>query len=164
MDLVLLGDVDLMAQVMRCTLDEQLGLAVREVLNGWSVAYARSGQVLAREGGAGLRPILKLARDLAARESAEFPAEAAPCALADKVLGLAAFRLGSLLGAKKMWGELASELAVVEGRRRGIEVRYHRVVPAIMNQKRDDLCPMERLAYLSRDDFEFFRAVSAMIR
>jgi hypothetical protein len=136
-------------------LEEDLRLAVREIQDGWSAAFARNGLVLGREQGKGLRPALKLVANLE-RGSA--------CAFADKVLGLAAFRLGCLLGAGVMWGELASELAAAEGRRRGIEVRYHRLVPAIMNLRRDGLCPMEDLAFRSKDDTGFLREVSLVIR
>ena len=69
-----------------------------------------------------------------------------PCVLADKVLGLAAFRLASLLGARAVYGELVSRLAVQEAGRRGIPIVWHRLVPTIMNARLDGLCPMEHLA------------------
>ncbi len=138
-------------------LERDLRLVVREVQGGWSAAFARAGAVLGREQGRGLRPALRLVQDVAFER-------VGPCAFADKVLGLAAFRLGRLLGARVMWGEMASELAVAEGRRRGVEVRYHRLVPAIMNVRKDGLCPMEELAFRSKDDSAFLREVSAVIR
>ena len=138
----------------RC-LEQDLRLAVKEVQAGWSAAIVRKGVLLGRERGRGVRPALTLVRD---------HGEQHPFVLADKVLGLAAFRLGCLLGAKAMWGELASVLAVAEGRRRGIEVRYHRLVPAIMNDKRDGLCPMEQLAFRAHSDEEFLLALTERLR
>jgi hypothetical protein len=136
-------------------LEEDLRLAVREVRDGWSAAFTRAGSVLGREQGRGLRPALTLVRDCRITRS---------CAFADKVLGLAAFRLGRLLGARMMWGDLASALAVQEGRRSGIEVRYHRLAPAILSLRKERLCPMEDLAFRSKDDWGFLREACMIIR
>ena len=80
-------------------------------------------------------------------------------AFADKVVGLAAFRLAYMLGARVMWGELTSSLAVAEARKRGVTLEYDRLVPAIMNMSQDDLCPMERMASQAAGDLQFYRQI-----
>jgi len=142
-------------RIVSTVIERDLEVARREILSGWDTAIVRHGVVLDREKGKGLRPALQMAR----RRK-----DAGPCAFADKVLGLAAFRLGKAMGATVMWGELASSLAVREGKRCGIEVRYHRLVPAVMNVALDNLCPMERLAFLTGDDDLFFWRVDGIIR
>ncbi|MGE5580518.1 MAG: DUF1893 domain-containing protein [Bacillota bacterium] len=139
---------------MSKTIEKDLEIARREIMDGWGTAIVRHGVVLDREKGKGLRPALQMARR---REST------GPCAFADKVLGLAAFRLGRAMGATVMWGEMASSLALSEGKRSGIEVRYHLLVPAVMNAALDNLCPMERLAFLTGDDDLFFWRVDGMV-
>lgn len=141
-------------------------MAIGELQQGWSVAFVRDGTVLGREKGKGLRPALALVGKRTAHdiENGGPLRESPPCAFADKVLGLAAFRLGRLLGARVMWGEMASELAVLEGRRTGVEVRYHALIPAVMQQDMKLLCPMEHLAFLSGDDYRFYLGVTGTIR
>ncbi len=136
-------------------IERDLEIARREIMDGWGTAIVRHGVVLDHEKGKGLRPALQMARR---RQNA------GPCAFADKVLGLAAFRLGRAMGATVMWGEMASSLAVSEGKRSGIEVKYHRLVPAIMNVAMDNLCPMERLAFLTGEDDLFFTRVDGIVR
>lgn len=147
-------------------LPRDLCVAVREVQQGWSAAFVRDGVVLGREQGKGLKPALNLVRARIAGETdtGGTGRESLPCAFADKVLGLAAFRLGRLLGAQLMWGEMASELAVVEGRRAGVDVRYHLLIPAVMDQKMQSLCPMEHLAFRSGSDYRFYLDLTALIR
>lgn len=147
-------------------MDRDLSVAIRELQKGWSVAFVRNGVVLGREKGKGLRPALVLVGLRIAQEieNGGPTRESPPCAFADKVLGLAAFRLGRLLGARVMWGEMASELAVLEGRRAGIEVRYHTLVPAVMHQSMERLCPMEHLAFRSCDDYRFYLGVTSAIK
>lgn len=136
-------------------LESDLLLARKQIVLGWGTAIARQGVVVDRERGRRLRPALEMVRRRAG---------SAPCAFADKVLGLAAFRLGAVLGAKIMWGEMASSLAVREGRRRGIEVRYHVLVPAIMNATLEDLCPMEHMAFITPNDVLFVEHFNRMVQ
>lgn len=144
--------------------EADLRRALNELQNGWSAAFVSRGTVLYRERGAGLGPAFRIATEfLTGRCCPGTPAQAVPGAFADKVLGLAAFRFGCLLGARLMWGEMASSLAVEEGRRRGIVVRYHRLVPAIMNRHRDGLCPMEHLAFQSQKDYQFCYRATAIL-
>lgn len=145
-----------MERIVSKMIESDLRVVQREITEGWGTAVARNGVVLDRERGRGLRPALEMVRRLGA--------DAGPYAFADRVLGVAAFRLAWVLGARIMWGEMASSLAVAEGKRRGIEVRYHILVPAIMNATREDMCPMEHLAFCVQDDLLFFRRIDGMVR
>lgn len=111
---------------------------------------------MGRERGRRLEPALAL---LTALRGSCLERDKVLCAFADKVIGLAAFRLACLLGAEAVYGEIASSLAVDEGRRRGIPVVYHNLTPVIMNMRQDGLCPMEHLAFRSENDFEFYLAL-----
>jgi len=147
------------------SLEGDLRAAICELQQGWSAAFVRNGVVLGREQGKGIGPALKMvqARMAQDRWSRSASREAPACAFADRVLGLAAFRLGRLLGARIIWGEMASELAILEGRRLGVEVRCHRAVPAVMTYTRDGLCPMEHLAFRSESDLEFYLAAAGLV-
>ncbi|HHX27915.1 MAG: DUF1893 domain-containing protein [Bacillota bacterium] len=138
-------------------LHNDLRYAARELGEGWSVLAARSGTILAKGQGRRLKPALVLLHEL---RGSRLEGDKIACVFADKVLGLAAFRLACLLGAKAVYGEVTSRLAVQEARRRGILVAWHRLVPAVLNERQDGLCPMEHLAFKSESDFEFYRALA----
>lgn len=137
-------------------LHNDLKYAARKLGEGWSVVAVRKGMVLAKGEGRRLMPALMLLHEL---RGEDLERDQVPCVLADKVLGLAAFRLASLLGARAVYGELVSRLAVQEAGRRGIPIVWHRLVPTIMNARQDGLCPMEHLAFRAGSDFEFYRAL-----
>jgi hypothetical protein len=138
---------------------DDLELAKREIVSGASVACVARGVILDKEVGRRLLPAFKVL----CRLQGMGYANKFPIAFADKVMGLAAFRLAYLAGARIMWGEMASDLAVLEGKRRGVPVYYHRIVPAILNMSQSGLCPMEHLAFVSTNDEEFFSEMSARI-
>lgn len=131
------------------SLERDLAVARDMVLAGWSCAVAKDGVVIDSEKGRGVMPVLAIAKRLRKVEIT---------ALADRVLGLAAFKAGALMGARVMWGQMASALAVYEGYKRGIPVLFHTLVPAVLNDLGNGLCPMEHLAFLSSEDVNFERA------
>jgi hypothetical protein len=137
-------------------LHNDLRFAARKLGEGWSVLAVRRGTVLAKGEGRRLVPALTLLHEL---RGPGLDGDEIPCVFADKVLGLAAFRLACLLGARAVYGELASRLAIKEAGQRGMPVAWHRVVPAIMNAWQDGLCPMEHLAFRAGSDFEFYQAL-----
>ena len=63
-----------------------------------------------------------------------------------------------------MYKRQVSELAVIEGKRRGVHVEYGQLVPVILNAKGNGLCPMEHLAFSHDDDLEFYYDLSERIR
>ncbi len=144
---------------------DDLNIAIRQVSQGWAACLVGKGVIIDAEIGNRLAPALGILRRQRERMGGTnlVPGYAAggPFAFADKVLGLAAFRLAYLCGAREMWGTTASALALREGKRRGVPVTYHRLVPSIMNAKMDDLCPMERLSWKVSSDWEFYCALMA---
>lgn len=133
-----------------------LKYAARKLGEGWAIVAVRNGTVLGKSEGRRLMPALALLHEL---RGPELEKDQVPCVVADKVMGLAAFRLACLLGARAVYGEMVSRLAVREADRRGIPVVWHRLVPAIMNARQDGLCPMEHRAFRAGSDFEFYRAL-----
>ncbi|HOK64625.1 MAG TPA: DUF1893 domain-containing protein [Bacillota bacterium] len=136
-----------------------IDVARAELSSGWSAVLVNGGEVLDKEKGKGIKPALALVKrriyegNLEPHQLTTIDHE---LVLGDKVLGLAALKLGSLIGCGTMWGELASELAVREGKKRGIQVAYGELVPVILNASGTGLCPMERLASIYDDDLEFY--------
>lgn len=134
--------------------DPDVKLAISQIDNGWKAAVVDKGVVLYRECGERLIPALTILERM--NQTTLSPRE---CVFADSVLGLAAFRLAALMGARMMWGNITSALAVSEGDRRGIKVLYRKLVPCIMNKTGEDLCPMEKKAFQASNDVEFYMHV-----
>ncbi len=146
--------------------ERNLAIAKAEIASGWAAVLVKDGQVIDREKGKGIKPALTLVRRRFSTAQSEERALEADEGLVfgDKVLGLAALKLGYLMGCRIMWGEMVSELAVIEGKRRGVHVEYGQLVPVILNAKGNGLCPMEHLAFSHDDDLEFYYDLSERIR
>ncbi len=142
-------------------LAQDLCLAAQEVAKGWAACLVRQGVIIDAEKGSRLAPAAAILtrRRKVTQDSILLPGpvQGGPYAFADKVMGLAAFRLAYLMGARAMWAPRASQLALAEAYRRGVFLGYGQLVPAIMNAKRDDLCPMERLSTQVFTDWEFYQ-------
>jgi hypothetical protein len=142
-----------------------LDLAKRAVREGWSACLTSDGKIIDQERGNRLKPVLTiLNREMEKYGGMDglqsYAVAGGGRAFADKVVGLAAFRLAYLLGARAMWGELTSSLALEEAGKRGVTLEYDKLVPAIMNQTQDDLCPMERMASQVESDLELYRRMT----
>ncbi len=124
----------------------------RAVGRGSSAVLVCRGSVLAEETGRGIVPALKIATRVLANPHVP-PAD---LVFGDKVLGLAAFRLGALMGARFMWGETASTLAVKEAERRGVAVAFFHLTPCILSPTHNRVCLMEALAFASNSDLDFY--------
>lgn len=138
-----------------------LNLAKKAVQEGWSACLTGDGKIIDQERGNRLKPVLAILNRELDRYGGMDGLQSGVLAgghraFADKVIGLAAFRLAYLLGARAMWGELTSSLALEEAGKRGVTLEYDSLVPAIMNQTQDDLCPMERMASQAESDLEFY--------
>ena len=145
--------------------ERNLAIAKAEIVSGWAAVLVKDGQVIDREKGKGIKPALTLVRRRFSTAGEERALEADEgLVFGDKVLGLAALKLGYLMGCRIMWGEMVSELAVIEGKRRGVHVEYGQLVPVILNAKGNGLCPMEHLAFSHDDDLEFYYDLSERIR
>ncbi len=149
-------------------LQQDLVLASREVARGWAACLVRQGVIIDAEKGSRLAPasaiLMRQRKATGDRILLPGPVTGGPYAFADRVMGLAAFRLAYLLGARAMWAPRASELALAEANKRGVYLGFVHLVPAIMNAKKDDLCPMERLSTQVSSDWEFYERMQDFLR
>lgn len=112
-----------------------LSAARRMLETGFSAVLVKNGRILASEKGEGVKPLL-----LACRASG---ADARGSSLADKVVGVAAARVGIDVGVRAVYGHLVSEGAARELQDEGIVAQWGRLVPFILNRAGDGQCPME---------------------
>jgi hypothetical protein len=75
----------------------------------------------------------------------------------DRVVGNAAALLLSRVSCREVYSPLGSQLAGETLRRAGISYHFTETVPLIQNQRREDICPMEKLS-LGKDPEEFYQA------
>jgi hypothetical protein len=75
----------------------------------------------------------------------------------DRVVGNAAALLLSRISCHEVYSPLGSQSAGETLRGHGISYHFTETVPLIQNQRRDDMCPMERLS-LGKDPEEFYQA------
>ena len=83
-------------------------------------------------------------------------------AIYDKVMGNAAALLSVIVKAGEVCSPLGSELAVKTLERYGIKYRLVTLVPFIMRDDGQDLCPMEQLS-IGKSPEEFFQIMKARI-
>lgn len=95
-----------------------------------------AGRVQAPKSGHGVSPLLSF--------YTQSPALMENAIVVDKVIGRAAAAIVICGKARAVFGELMSEDGAEFLRQHGIAVGYARMVPRILNQKRDGLCPLER--------------------
>lgn len=128
-----------------------LEVAKQQIDSGWASVLVADGKVLDREKGRGIRPALLILERIGQNDG-RYP----NLVFGDRVLGLAAFRLGALLGAKAMWGALVSQPVLAEAAARGIAVHGREFVPSILSRTGDGLCPMEQLSATCESDAQFY--------
>lgn len=104
---------------------------------GASVVAVLGGRVIGQAVGEGLRPLLQLIDAGQVQPG---------CAVADRVVGLAAAKLMTAAGVAAVYAPLGSLLAVDWLRAAGVGHEFDQVVPAILRRDRQGECPMERLA------------------
>jgi hypothetical protein len=107
-----------------------------------SVVAVGGGRVRGVAHGDGLRPLLQLLD-----EGAVVPG----CAVADRVVGLAAAKLLATAGVGAVWSPLGSALADEWLTRAEILLELERCVPAILRKDRQGECPMEQMARTTDD-------------
>ncbi|HHT84402.1 MAG: DUF1893 domain-containing protein [Bacillota bacterium] len=125
--------------------------AKQQIDSGWSSVLVADGKVLDREKGSGIKPALLILQRMG-QTARQHP----NLVFGDRVLGLAAFRLGVLMRARAMWGGLVSQPVLAEAAARGIQVDGREFVPSILNRTGDGLCPMERLSASCDSDAGFY--------
>lgn len=78
----------------------------------------------------------------------------------DKVVGRAAALLLSYAKVSSVYVEVASEGALEHLAKAGIRTDAEQVVPAILNEQKNDVCLMEKLSREYSDGREFLKALS----
>jgi len=64
----------------------------------------------------------------------------------DKIVGQGVALLAAYLKTKEVYGKTGSKLAVKTLKKFKIKFYFKKIVPKILNKKRDNLCPIERLS------------------
>lgn len=95
-----------------------------------------NGRIHAHESGRGVSPLLSFFE--------KSPEKMAGAIVVDKVIGRAAAAIVISGKAKAAHAELMSEDGAEFLRQHGVVVGYAKLVPRILNQKRDGLCPLEQ--------------------
>jgi len=76
----------------------------------------------------------------------------------DKIVGQGVAMLAVYLKAREVWGKTGSKLAAKKLRKFKIKFHFHKTVPNILNKKKTDLCPLEKLSF-KRTPEEFYRCL-----
>ena len=121
--------------------DVRLARATLRARDASAVAVS-GGAVRGVAHGEGLRPLLRLLD-----EGAVMPG----CAVADRIVGLAAAKLLTAAEVAAVWSPLGSTLAADWLGRRQVVFELERRVPVILGRDGRSECPMERLARTTDD-------------
>lgn len=76
----------------------------------------------------------------------KFPTEMQSATVIDKVIGKAAAFICIMGKVQNVYTPLASQTAVAELKKNGINIQALRTIPQIMNTDKTDQCPMEKMA------------------
>lgn len=79
----------------------------------------------------------------------------------DKVVGRAAALLLSYAKVSSVYVEVASKGALDHLAKAGIKTEVETVVPAILNENKNDVCPMEKLSVNYSNGSDFLKALKA---
>lgn len=115
----------------------------------------RDGKICYVERGRGVSPLLNV-YDLHREEMKD-------AVVVDKVIGRAAASIAICGKVKHVHGEIMSEDAVEFLKENGITASYTLLVPRILNQKRNGLCPLEKSVEGIRDPEKALAALRAKI-
>ncbi len=116
----------------------------------------RDGKVIYRSKERGLAPLVECVEArLAEMEGG---------VVRDKVVGRAAALLLSYAKVSSVYVEVASKGAIDHLAKAGISADAETIVPAILNEKRDDICPMEKMSRDYSDGREFLKALKPRSR
>lgn len=83
-----------------------------------------------------------------------------PVVIYDKIMGNAAALLAVKVNCRETYSPLGSELAVMTLDRYGIKYHLTKIVPCILQDDGQSLCPMEELS-IGKNPDEFYRALKA---
>ena len=112
-----------------------------------------TGNLLFRSTEKGIAPLLTYLQ--------ESPPHPEGVTVFDRVVGNAAALLSKKAFGKKVYSLMGSELAAETLKRLGIAYSFLTVVPYILNQAGDDMCPFEK-ASIGKSPEEFYELVGVM--
>lgn len=113
----------------------------------------RDGKVIYKSKERGLRPLIECVEThLAEMEGG---------VVRDKVAGRAAALLMSYAKVSNVYVEVASKGAVDHLAKAGIKTEVENLVPAILNENKNDVCPMEKLSVNYSNGSDFLKALKA---
>jgi hypothetical protein len=115
---------------------------------GDTLRIYHQGRLIFTSAKPGVLPLLEYARSVPREKGVT---------IFDRVVGNAAALLLSMISCRDVYSPLGSQLAEETLRSYGISYHFAETVPFIQNQKREDMCPMERLS-LGKDPEEFYQA------
>ena len=124
------------------------------VAQGTSVVVAKDGVIVARETGAGVKPIL----DLLDRDALK------GALVVDKVIGRAAAAVCVQGGARKVAAAVMSRDAKAFLNAHGVPAQAQELVPRIVNRAKDGLCPMEARVKDLTDPQAMVEALKEMLK
>ncbi len=122
-----------------------------------SCVVARGGQIIHRDKGPGVRPLLALLNTESGRALLK------DADVADKVIGKGAAMILSLAGAGSVYGRVMSQTACDWLDARGIPYRCGEWVPVIHNRAGNGLCPIEASVENIHNAQEGLAAISATV-
>lgn len=112
-------------------------LAIEKVKNGEAdCLLLKNNHIISASKGKGIKPLLNLLEN----ESDSIK----DATLVDKVIGRAAAFIAMKAGVRTIYGELMSEGALKLLNDNHIPATYGKLVPAILNNNQDDICPMDK--------------------
>lgn len=76
----------------------------------------------------------------------------------DKIVGQGAALLSAYLKAKAVYGKLGSRLAAKTLRKYKIKFYFQETIPNILNRKKTDICPIEKLSF-SKTPSKFYNSL-----
>ena len=117
--------------------------------SGDTLQVYRRGRLLFNSAEPRILPLLEYAARFAPHEKG--------VTVFDRVVGNAAALLLNRISCREVYSPLGSRSAGETLRSYGISYHFTETVPLIQNQRREDMCPMERLS-LGKDPEEFYQA------
>ncbi|MEM5772795.1 MAG: DUF1893 domain-containing protein [Candidatus Aenigmatarchaeota archaeon] len=118
---------------------DDLNLAKKKLKeNNLTLAIAKNGEIIFESNSEGIKDLIK-AIDL-------FKKELNGAALADKIVGKAVALLCLYSKISSVFAETISMLALQTLEDSKIFVEYEKIVPKILNKRKDDICPFEKIS------------------
>jgi len=117
------------------------------IKSSWGLEIWCGGKVISRSKKSGVTGLLDFIRKYGRRYK--------NLVIFDKIVGQGAALLAAYLKVKAVYGKTGSKLAAKTLKRYKIKFYFHKTVTNILNKKKTDLCPFEKLSF-SKTPEEFY--------